>query len=104
MATSLELSTRRDPDGTPMVTAIGEIDMSNADSFLDALGQAASEAAARGGRLVVDLTRVEYLDSAGVHALFTFTPGLQLIASPLLAPVLAISGLSDVTSVRDPQG
>jgi hypothetical protein len=28
-------------------------------------------------------------------------PGLRLIASPLLAPVLAISGLSDVTSVRD---
>jgi anti-anti-sigma factor len=99
MATSLELSTRRDPDGTPVVTAVGEIDMSNADSFLEALGQAASE----GGRLVVDLTRVEYLDSAGVHALFAYAPGLVLIASPLLAPVLAISGLSDVTSVRDPR-
>jgi anti-anti-sigma factor len=83
---------------------VGEIDLSNADSFLDTLGQAASEAAAGGGRLVVDLTRVEYLDSAGVHALFTYTPGLELIASPLLAPVLAISGLSGVTSVRDPQG
>ncbi len=103
MATSLELSTRRDPDGTPVVTAVGEIDMSNADTFLDALGQAAAEAAAGSGRLVVDLTRVEYLDSAGVHALFTYTPGLELIASPLLAPVLAISGLSDVASVRDPR-
>ena len=46
---------------------------------------------------------MEYLDSAGVHALFAYAPGLELIASPLLAPVLAISGLSDVTSVRDPQ-
>ena len=98
MATPLELSTRRDPDGTPVVTAIGEIDMSNADRFRDALGQAVAD----GGRLVVDLTRVEYLDSAGVHALFAYTPGLELIASPLLAPVLAISGLSDVTSVREP--
>jgi len=98
MATSLELSTRRAPDGTPVVTAIGEIDMSNADRFSEALGQAV----AGGGRLVVDLTRVEYLDSAGVHALFAYTPGLELIASPLLAPVLAISGLSDVTSVREP--
>jgi hypothetical protein len=34
--------------------------------------------------------------------LFAFTPGLTLIASPLLTPVLAISGLSDVTSVREP--
>jgi anti-sigma B factor antagonist len=103
MATPLELSTRRGPDGTPVVIAVGEIDMSNADTFSDALGQAASEAASAGGRLVVDLTRVEYLDSAGVHALFAYTPGLELIASPLLAPVLAISGLSEVTSVREPQ-
>lgn len=97
MATSLELSTRRDAEGIPVVTAVGEIDMSNADRFRDALGQAAGG----DGRLVVDLTGVEYLDSAGVRALFAFTPGLTLIASPLLAPVLAISGLSDVTSVRE---
>ena len=98
MATSLDLSTGRDADGAPVVTAVGEIDMSNADRFRDALGQAAGD----GGRLVVDLTGVEYLDSASVHVLFAFTPGLSLIASPLLVPVLAISGLSDVTSVREP--
>ena len=98
MATPLELSTRRDADGTPVVAAVGEIDMSNAGRFRDALGQAAAD----GGPLVVDLTGVEYLDSAGVHALSAFTPGLALIAGPLLAPVLAISGLSDVTSVREP--
>lgn len=97
MATPLELSTRPGPDGTPVVTAIGEIDMSNADRFRTALRQAAADR----GRLVVDLTGVQYLDSAGVHALFAYTPGLELIASPLLAPVLAISGLSDVTSVRE---
>ena len=98
MATSLELSTRRDADGGLVVTAVGEIDMSNADRFRDDLGQAVSD----DGRLVVDLTGVEYLDSAGVRVLFAFTPGLSLIAGPLLAPVLAISGLSDVTSVREP--
>ena len=97
MATSLDLSTRRAADGAPVVTAVGEIDMSNADRFRDALGQAAGD----GGRLVVDLTGVEYLDSAGLHVLFAFTQGLSLIAGPLLAPVLAISGLSDVTSVRE---
>ena len=97
MATSLDLSTGRDADGAPVVTAVGEIDMSNADRFRDALGQAAGD----GGRLVVDLTGVEYLDSAGVHVLFAFTPALTLIAGPLIAPVLAISGLSDVTSVRE---
>jgi len=97
MATSLELTTRRDADGIPVVTAVGEIDMSNADRFRDALGQAA----VAGGRLVVDLTGVEYLDSAGVHALFEHAARIRLIAGPLLEPVLTVSGLSDITSVSD---
>jgi hypothetical protein len=41
------------------VTAVGEIDLSNPDSFRDALGPAAPE----GGRFVVDLTAVQYLAS-----------------------------------------
>jgi anti-sigma B factor antagonist len=127
MATPLELSTRRSPNGTPVVTAVGEIDMSNADRFRDALSRAAAEgspdaaegspdaaegspdaaaagrAAGEGSRFVVDLTGVEYLDSAGINALFAYSARIQLIASPLLAPVLTISGLSDITSVREPQ-
>ncbi len=41
-------------------------------------------------------------DSAGIHALFAHVPRIQLIASPLLAPVLTVSGLSDITSVHEP--
>jgi anti-anti-sigma factor len=82
------------------VTVAGEIDMSNADRFRDALGLAAA-AAADGGSFVVDLTGVEYLDSAGVHVLFAHAARIRLIAGPLLEPVLAISGLSDITSVCD---
>ena len=44
MATPLELSTRADADGIPVVTVAGEIDMSNADRFRDALGLAAAAA------------------------------------------------------------
>ena len=100
MATPLELSTRRSPDGTPVVTAVGEIDMSNAGRFRDVLGLAAPE----GGRFVVDLTGVGYLDSAGINALFAHSSRIRLIASPLLAPVLTVSGLSDLTSVDEPRG
>ena len=99
MATPLELSTRRSPDGTPVVAAVGEIDMSNAGQFRDALGLAAPE----GGRFVVDLTGVGYLDSAGINALFAHASRIQLVASPLLVPVLTVSGLSDITSVHEPQ-
>jgi len=95
MATPLELSTRRGPDGIPVVSAVGEIDMSNAEAFRVALG-----AAADGGQLVVDLTGAEYLDSAGIHALYAVAPRVRLIATALLSPVLEICGLSDITSVR----
>ena len=101
MATPLELSTRADADGIPVVTVSGEIDMSNAGRFRDALGMAA--AAVDGGSFVVDLTGVEYLDSAGVHALFAHASRIRLIASPLLEPVLTVSGLSGITSAGEPQ-
>jgi anti-sigma B factor antagonist len=100
--TPLEISTQPGADGIPVVTAAGEIDMSNAERFRDALGLAAAAAAADGGgSFVVDLTGVEYLDSAGVHALFGYAPRIRLIAGPLLEPVLTVSGLSGITSMRD---
>jgi anti-sigma B factor antagonist len=102
VATQLELSTRPGADGIPVVTVAGEIDMSNADRFRDALGLAAATAAtADGGSFVVDLTGVEYLDSAGVHVLFAHAARIRLIAGPLLEPVLTVSGLSDITSVSE---
>ena len=101
MATPLELSTRAGADGIPVVTVAGEIDMSNAGRFRDALGLAA--AAVDGGSFVVDLTGVEYLDSAGVHVLFAHASRIRLIAGPLLEPVLTVSGLSGITSADEPQ-
>jgi anti-sigma B factor antagonist len=103
VATPLELSTRPGADGIPVVTVAGEIDMSNADRFRDALGLAATAVAAGadGGSFVVDLTGVEYLDSAGVHVLFAHAARIRLIAGPLLEPVLTVSGLSDITSMSD---
>ena len=46
MATPLELSTRHDGDGTLVVSAVGEIDMSNVDQFRAALAAAAAGASA----------------------------------------------------------
>ena len=44
----------------------------------------------------------EYLDSAGVHALFGYASRIRLIAGPLLEPVLTVSGLH-AASERGPQ-
>ncbi|WP_394427965.1 STAS domain-containing protein [Streptomyces sp. SGAir0957] len=95
MTTPLTLTPGRRPDGTAALTAVGEIDMSNA-------GELAAALAGTSGALVLDLSGVEYLDSAGLSVLFPHADRIQLIANSLLAPVLAISGLSDLTSEADP--
>lgn len=95
MTTPLTLTDQRRPDGTPVLVAEGEIDMSNVGEF-----RAAVDRAAGGGRLVVDLTAVDYLDSAGLAALFAHADRLELIAPPLLDPVLTVSGLADLATVH----
>ncbi|CAM5297401.1 STAS domain-containing protein [Streptomyces xanthochromogenes] len=93
MTTALTLSHGRRSDGTELLTAVGEIDMSNAAELARALAGTA-------GPLVLDLTEVEYLDSAGLSVLFPHAERLQLVTNPLLDPVLTISGLSDLTTVH----
>ncbi|MFF3849807.1 STAS domain-containing protein [Streptomyces sp. NPDC002328] len=93
MTTPLTLTQGRHPDGTALLTAIGEIDMSNTDALAAALDDTP-------GPLVLDLTGVEYLDSAGLSLLFAHADRLRLIAGPLLAPVLTISGLADLATVH----
>lgn len=91
MTTPLTLTPGKRPDGTAVLTVVGEIDMSNTGSLAAALDGAP-------GPLVLDLTEVEYLDSAGLSVLFPHADRLELIAGPLLAPVLTISGLTDLTT------
>jgi anti-anti-sigma factor len=99
MSTALTLTTGRRADGTAVLTAAGEIDMSNAEAFATALATADHDRA--DGPLVVDLTQVEYLDSAGLAALFPHVERLRLLANPLLAPVLTIAGLDNLTTVQE---
>ena len=100
MTTALTLTTSRRPDGAFMLAVAGEIDMSNADAFSTALA-GAREQATDSSTLIVDLTRVGYLDSAGLAVLFPHVEHLHLVATPLLAPVLTIVGLDDITTVQD---
>jgi anti-anti-sigma factor len=96
MATPLNLNTTDRGDGTFVLTATGEIDLSNIDDFTGALSAAGTD----GAMLVVDLRGVWYLDSGAINALFANADRIQLIANPVLMPVLKISGLTDVASVE----
>ena len=95
MTTPLELSARRDADGVTVLAAAGEIDMSNAADFRDALGKAGTDDAG----FIVDLTAVHYLDSAGLTALLPYAARIKIIATTMLAPVLSVSGLDSITTV-----
>ncbi|MCE7080375.1 STAS domain-containing protein [Streptomyces sp. ST2-7A] len=93
MTTSLTFASGRCPDGRARLAITGEIDMGNSTTLAEALDDLP-------GPLVVDLTAVEYLDSAGLSVLFARADRLELVAAPLLEPVLTISGLADLTTVR----
>jgi len=101
MPTSLTLDTARCNDGKLVLIAAGEIDLSNIDAFNQALTTATTEAAGSGGTLTVDLSAVEYLDSAAINGLFARADQIRLIvAHPVLMSILTISGLTELVTVE----
>ena len=106
MTTSLTLDIARSSDGRVVLTATGEIDLSNIDSFTQALATAVTEADRGGERLTVDLTGVEYLDSAAVNVLFPHADHIRVIAHPSLVRVFEICGLTEVAAIEpaSPEG
>lgn len=50
-----------------VLTPIGRIDHTNSEAFRAALAPHVERSLAEGGRLVIDLSRVDYISSAGLH-------------------------------------
>ncbi len=87
--------------GVPVVVAPEEVDITNAAGLRAAL----VESAARGtGTLVVDLTRTQFCDTAGLHALVSarkraLAQGgelLLVITGPAVLRIFEITGLDHV--------
>lgn len=100
MPTVLTLDTARSGDGELVLTAMGEIDLSNVEPFTQALDSAIAETDRGSGTLTVDLSGVEYLDSAAVNALFPHADHIRVIAHPLLVRVFDISGFTELATVE----
>ncbi len=100
MTTPLTLDTARCNDGKLVLTAAGEIDLSNIDAFNQALTTATTEAVSSGETLTVDLSAVEYLDSAAINVLYARADHIHLIAHPLQMSVLTISGLAELVTIE----
>lgn len=93
MTTPLTLTPERGPDGTVVLKAVGEIDMTNSDILAEAIQDTP-------GRVVVDLSGVEYIDSAGLSVLFIHAERIEVVVPSVLASVVAFSGLSTMTTVH----
>jgi anti-anti-sigma factor len=100
MSTLLTIDTARSNDGKLVLVAAGEIDLSNIDSFTQALTTAITDTAGSGGKLTVDLSTVKYLDSAAINVLFSHAEQIQLIVHPFLTRIFTITGLSELTTVE----
>ncbi|MGV0605042.1 STAS domain-containing protein [Mycolicibacterium sp. XJ1904] len=105
MPTPLTVRTDRRVDGTVVLSAAGELDLSNIDTFTDAIAETVGRSNQELGRLTVDLTAIEYLDSGAINALFENAPQIRkIVANPILMPVLSISGLTLVAEVQAAEG
>jgi anti-sigma B factor antagonist len=107
MNTALSLELSRPADGRRVLRVAGEVDRSNSaelaaavEAGLDTGPGGDGEAGGAAGPLTVDLSGVGYLDSAGLSVLFEYVGEIELVVPPLLAPVLEVSGLSGLATVR----
>lgn len=88
--------------GMTVVVLTGELDLTNADDIERRLADLGE------GRLVLDLTRVTFADSAALHMLFRTARrhgaaqqlGICLEPGAPVARTLAIVGMGDVAAVR----
>ncbi|WP_433201314.1 STAS domain-containing protein [Dactylosporangium sp. CS-047395] len=97
MTTPLHITTARSAEGAGQLSAVGEIDLTNAPEFAARLREVVGDG---GGRVVVDLTRVDYLDSAALATLFVHADKLDIRISPLNQALLTFSGLDQLAAVE----
>jgi anti-anti-sigma factor len=100
MATLLTLDNTCRNDGTYVLIAAGEIDMSNIAEFNEGLAAAISESAGSGDPLTLDLSAVTYLDSTAITALFSEADHIAILAHPHLMDIFAVSGLTELVAIE----
>jgi anti-anti-sigma factor len=101
MHTSLDIDVVRRDNGDAVVVVAGEIDLSNVDAFRQAVRDATGDSDGVGAILTIDLSAVEYLDSAAVNTLYAYADRIiKVIAHPLLSNIFTISGLSELVAIE----
>ena len=82
-----------DIHGSVLVSTVtGEVDLSNATQICDAVGEATPNTALG---VVLDLSRVDYLDSAGIHLIYRLRQNLRARGQTLMLVIPADSPVQD---------
>ena len=82
-----------DIHGSVLVSTVtGEVDLSNATQICDAVGEATPNTALG---VVFDLSRVDYLDSAGIHLIYRLRQNLRARGQTLVLVIPADSPVQD---------
>jgi anti-anti-sigma factor len=103
MTTPLQLRTERADDGSLLLAAVGELDLSNIAEFTAAVAEMVADQP--DSPMTVDLSAVEYLDSGAINVLFGHIGRIRrIVVNPILMPVLRVSGLTAVAAVVVPDG
>lgn len=88
-------------DGALITRFVGEIDMSNASAIVQAVGRATPNEV---DGVVLDLTGVHYLDSAGIHMLYRLREGLSTRGQQLAMVVGPSSPVHDALELAGVKG
>jgi len=79
-------------DQVVVCAVTGEVDLSNATRICDAIGEATPNTAIG---VVLDLSRVDYLDSAGIHLIYRLRENLRARGQKLMLVIPADSPVQD---------
>jgi anti-anti-sigma factor len=97
----VEIERASDSSGAPVVAVSGELDISNVGELEEVI---ISVAEAAPERLVFDLARLRFIDSAGLAVLLRATRAAAEVRlrdpSPAVRRLVELTGLADVLSVE----
>ena len=100
-AAEAAIDAHTDPSGVPIVAVSGDLDISNADALEATV---ASIVAGRPERLIFDLTRLRFMDSAGIAVLLGAAAKVQSVhirnPTPAVRRVVELTGLSQVLPIE----